>query len=183
MPTPQGCPCTRVQAALLRRRRTFHGGVRRTRPPGAHTPHPASTGGHLHGSFTLHEWRTENSNPSPCEPNRFPAGARTLTGSFSRAESGAFEAHGVNRALVSREAQGPAWFTLQNRGTRQRSLGADRQSGVEPSSLTICPECAGRGSNPHARRHWFLGPARLPISPPALGAATGNRTWVFTMAR
>jgi hypothetical protein len=35
-----------------------------------------------------------------------------LRGSFSLAESGAVEAHAVRRALVSSEAQDPAWFTL-----------------------------------------------------------------------
>jgi hypothetical protein len=34
-------------------------------------------------------------------------------------------------------------------------------------------ECARRELNPHARRHRYLRPERLPVSPPALGAPPG----------
>jgi hypothetical protein len=37
-------------------------------------------------------------------------------------------------------------------------------------------KCARRELNPHARRHRYLRPARLPVSPPALGAPPGTRT-------
>ena len=85
--------------------------------------HPGSSRGLRLGSFTIHERRTENSNPSGSPPSRLPSGAGTLAGSFSiavgrlgytehPAESGRLERHGRSRALVSSEAQHPGWFTL-----------------------------------------------------------------------
>jgi hypothetical protein len=140
---------------------------------------PLRTGGHLHGSFTLHERRTENSNPSPCGPNRFPAGARNLTGSFSTAESGAVEAHGRNRALVSSEAQGtlPGSLSMSNgRGQANPLVRGDQRGRDLPASLRAEPGI-------RTQNLFLLREAPLPVGLDRLGAATGNRTRVFTMAR
>jgi hypothetical protein len=81
-------------------------GWRRSRSS-ALAAHPGSSRGLHLGSFTIHERRTENSNPSGRPPSRFPTGADALAGSFSMAESGRHDLHAVKRALVSSEAQHP----------------------------------------------------------------------------
>jgi hypothetical protein len=129
---------------------------------GGHAPqpfwaHPGSSRGLRLGSFTIHVWRTENSNPSGFPPTRFPTGAHTLTGSFSKAEG-----ERIERPWGFRPNLRLATGCLATRPAFHCAPGGGR---------TLTPE-----------GHWFLGPARLPISPPALGADTGNRTRVFTMA-
>lgn len=87
--------------------------------------------------------------------------ARALPGPLSQprhhAESGAIEAHGrVSRALVSSEARVPARFALQawgaGRGTGLRAHTRRglpfQQSGLEPSSVTICPLVSKAGLEP-----------------------------------
>ena len=98
--------------------------------------------------------RTEKSNPSAFTPGRFPSGASTLTGSSSRAEGGAVEAHARDgHALVSSEARPPGRFTFPStsRGIRTRTTGGldavtpacwsreacERLTGFEPATSTL----------------------------------------------
>jgi hypothetical protein len=79
-------------------------------------------GDRLHGGFIFRERRTEIPTPIPLGTARFPAGAGYPPGSSSKAESGAIEAHGVTRALVSSEARPLAG-----------SLSVVRREGLAPS--------------------------------------------------
>ena len=81
----------------------LHGGRRRTRISGSCDPHPVSRRGPPPGDFISHERRAENSNPTP------------------------------KRALVSSEAQAPAWFTLRQVLTFRDDLG---KWGLAGGSLT-----------------------------------------------
>lgn len=65
--------------------------------------------------FTLHRGRRRTRIPDTSRrPDRFPARDRHLTASSSE-EGGRLERHGrSDRALVSSEAQGPAWFALRS---------------------------------------------------------------------
>ena len=109
--------------------------------PGSFIFHEADSGGHdpqrlrarpgssrrpLPDGFTIHERTTDYSKATPCGAARFPAGARTLPGSSSRAESGAIEAHGLHRALVSSEAR----FLIG-------SLSIEARAGLEPASPAL----------------------------------------------
>jgi hypothetical protein len=61
-----------------------------------------------------------------------------------------------------------------------------RDLGLANRRLTARPtfhQYAGRESNPHVRRHTLLRRARLPVTPPALGATGQIRTGPTTMAR
>jgi hypothetical protein len=85
---------------------------------------------------------------------------------FHCEESGRLERHGVTRAVVSSDARHPGRFALR------RAVGGDIRTGgyalTAPAVIPRLTACARRESNPHVRRHRFLGPARLPVTPPAL---------------
>ena len=79
-------------------------------PQGAH---PGSSRGLHLGSFTIHERRTVDMIHNACAPIRFPDEAGTPARFIlheRRAEKSNLTAHG--RALISSEAQDPAWFAL-----------------------------------------------------------------------
>jgi hypothetical protein len=84
----------------------------------------------------------------PQGATRFPGGDRTLAASSSTAESGAFEAHGRSRALVSSEARHPDRFTLHP------AVGGDRRTGwyAQTSMAVISP--------PHCVRWEGVEPSR-----------------------
>jgi hypothetical protein len=80
--------------------------------PSGCPPSRLRTGGHP-SDFTFHERTTDDTITTP---SRVPPGFRPGPGPCRvhrpRAESGAVEAHGANRALVSSEARLPGRFTL-----------------------------------------------------------------------
>lgn len=153
---------TGVQSPLPRRRRTFQieSGERRTRISQlalriAFEASPVRLPGSLSLSICAAEDGVLETHPGN-GASRFPGGGRALAASSSMAESGAVEAHALRHALVSSEAR--------------------------PLAGSLSMWCAGRESNPHVRRHRFLGPARLPVTPPALESGyrvsnPGPRPW------
>lgn len=73
-------------------------------------------------------------------------------------------------ALVSNEAREPSRFTPHWRSrwvlTPRGPLRSTRLAGESVYRSGTAPIwCRWRGSNPHARRHWVLKPARLPVPP------------------
>jgi hypothetical protein len=87
--------------------------------------HPISNRDRLHGGLVFHERKVRDSNPGA--PHWRIHGFRpcpSCPGHLPRAESGRLERHAWQRALVSSEAQDPAWFTLPGTvpGIRTRNL-------------------------------------------------------------
>ena len=152
VPTLQGFPCPRVQAAVPRRRRTFRGGWRRSRAPALAGPPGFEPGLHL-GSFTIHERRTENSNPSDCSPSRLPTGARALTGSFSERK-----ASGSNARRTYHPDLGLANRCLTNSASLPWYAGRELQP-YEPSGTQDSETCASTFR--HQRLAW---PTRLELA-------------------
>jgi hypothetical protein len=110
------------------------------------------------GGFTLHV-----GSPTRCERAEM-------------AEDGAHDAHGVTRRPFPAGADHLAGSSSEE-GERLERYGFTRASASDgarrPGRFTF-HECAGRESNPHARRHRFLKPARLPVTPPAHCARKGE---------
>ena len=129
--------------------------------------HPASNGRLRPGSFIIQCGRRTIRKPHLA----VPAGVQPAPGIpawfIVLEESGAFEAHALRRALASNEAR----YARPVHSPCAQVCSTGSQPGWAPAHA-----CAGRESNPHALRHWFLGPAWLPVTPPALGADDGDRT-------
>jgi hypothetical protein len=85
-------------------------GWRRTRPPGARAPHPASNGRQPPGRFTIHEQRAEVPSPTVLPAARFRNGACRLTGSLSMAEDGGHDPQGLHPHPLSRRGSPPGDF-------------------------------------------------------------------------
>jgi hypothetical protein len=108
--------------------------------PSARAPFRVQAGG-CHPTASPSERRAENSNPTVLPAARFPPGPAAWLVHPPRAEGDRLERYGVTRASASNGARPLGRFTFH--------------------------ECAGRESNPHARRHRLLRSARLPVTPPA----------------